>query len=644
MGKLADTYLKYGISSDVALKLEALGLSVTAFRNTNITQLVDTYNLEKAEVSWIKRCITRQAIDSVVIQSLLENSNFVCCCCKGVKSDSYIIHHIEEYEISQNNEYDNLAILCPNDHDLAHSKSNLTNKLTSEQIIISKINWESEIRLHNIAVSKHEQREQVLVKLPQYKILNDKIAKLQKDINDKEKIITRSEAYFDNELTKKKIALQDFEHKKELLEKQVSELAIKLSELDFSKSSKLNLQAINLFLYGDLEGALDVLNESKLDLEIERIDKVELELLESIKDNYKCRIFKSQLLLINDNHDEALDCAVKALAVSERLLRINSDLYTIDYISSLEDIGTIFYNAELYEAAFNYFESAYYICMSLFEKDIFEHFPLFVLILQNIGACHYSQDNYEESLKFLIDAEQKITSIKSGLSECKDIDSLGLERIHLLVLTNIGSSCQKLNLNDDGIKSYSKGKKVCERLIESKDESFDESIFRYLQSSAMLHFQSKIYDLALKLYNQSLPYINRLIKDRRSIFIVDLADTYRDICSCNLFIGNACDAEVFCDDAIKLFCEIGSSRGAKIEMHYVDSLVYKMILLMQRKEGLEEINKLGQMAINICHKYPDNIDAQNYPENINAILSANSNVFGMGEHTSKKGFELKFNS
>ncbi|ELX7501676.1 HNH endonuclease [Vibrio fluvialis] len=629
MGKLADTYLKYGVASDVSIKLEELGLSVTTFRALNITQLVDKYNLDKDEVSWVKRAITRKAIDPTIVHDLLENSNYICCCCKGLKSDSYIIHHIVEYEVSQNNEYDNLAVLCPNDHDLAHSNSNLTNKLSSEHIIESKKNWEREIKLHNISVSKEEQREQVLTKLPRYKVLNDEIVNLKNSINDKEKIITRSEAYFDVELTRKKQDLQALEHNKELLERQVSELAIKLSQLDLSKSSELNSLAVSAFLNGDLEEALKALNESNLDSELEKIDKAELDLLKSIKENYKCRILKSQLLLINERCDEAIDCAVKALEVSERLIKINSDIYIVDYINSLEEIGTIFYTSGKYEVAYSYFEGALGICIELFEKEIFEHFPLFTLVLQNMGACHYSQGEYDRALKLLIDAEEKIVSIKTTLAKFNETELVDLDRIHLMVLTNIGASCQELNLNDDGLKYYSQGEVICERLIASRCNSYDESIFRYLHNTAMLNFQSKNYGVALRKYNESLPYINRLIKDRRSMFIVELADTYRDICSCHLSSGDTHSAEKFCDDAIKLFCEIGSSQGAKIEMHYVDSLVYKMILLMQKKEDLNEINRLGELAISICLKHPEDTDAQNYPETINTILSASSSAFTM---------------
>ncbi|UTW33637.1 hypothetical protein KF946_03435 [Idiomarina loihiensis] len=109
-----------------------------------------------------------------------------------------------------------------------------------------------------------------------------------------------------------------------------------------SKSSELNSLAVSAFLNGDLEEALKALNESNLDSELEKIDEAELDLLKSIKGNYKCRILRSQLLLINDRCDEAINCAVKALEVSERLIKINSDIYIVDYINSLEEVGTIF--------------------------------------------------------------------------------------------------------------------------------------------------------------------------------------------------------------------------------------------------------------------------------------------------------------
>jgi len=95
--------------------------------------------------------ITRQPIPKDVVEKLLENSNYTCCICKGIKSTSYIIHHIEEYSTSQSNNYHNLAVLCPDDHDLAHKKGkSLTLKLTVEQITNAKYNWEKKVIELNI--------------------------------------------------------------------------------------------------------------------------------------------------------------------------------------------------------------------------------------------------------------------------------------------------------------------------------------------------------------------------------------------------------------------------------------------------------------------------------------------------------------
>lgn len=148
---MKQTYIQYGVASGLANKLEQLNLPKTTFEKTSISNLCNNYGLEKEEVKLVKELIKRNPIDNNTINSLLENSNYTCCICKGVKSDSYIIHHIEEYSVNQNNEYHNLAVLCPSDHDLAHKKGHsLTLKITEEQIFLSKEKWEKEVQDRNI--------------------------------------------------------------------------------------------------------------------------------------------------------------------------------------------------------------------------------------------------------------------------------------------------------------------------------------------------------------------------------------------------------------------------------------------------------------------------------------------------------------
>ena len=103
----------------------------------------------KPEAKHLSRCVKRKPIEIDIVNILLEASNYTCCVCKGVKGQSYIIHHIEEYEKHQDNTYNNLAVLCPNDHDLAHRPGGLSNDLTSAQVRSAKDKWGAEVELIN---------------------------------------------------------------------------------------------------------------------------------------------------------------------------------------------------------------------------------------------------------------------------------------------------------------------------------------------------------------------------------------------------------------------------------------------------------------------------------------------------------------
>jgi 5-methylcytosine-specific restriction endonuclease McrA len=143
------TYLQYGVPSDIAKYLGEKELPVTTFRATSVTNLESKYEIDPRIIQIVKPLITRQPIDEDVINKLLEESNFTCCCCKGVKSNSYVIHHIEEYSKSQDNSYSNLVVLCPACHDLAHRGPGLTNVLTTEQILRNKEKWEKQVEKIN---------------------------------------------------------------------------------------------------------------------------------------------------------------------------------------------------------------------------------------------------------------------------------------------------------------------------------------------------------------------------------------------------------------------------------------------------------------------------------------------------------------
>lgn len=99
--KKLDTYLKYGINTELAGKLMRQDLSISKIKKLPSTDLISIYGLDSNEVQYLKKLFIRQPIPDDVLNELLENNNYVCCICKGVKSDSYVIHHITPYSMTR---------------------------------------------------------------------------------------------------------------------------------------------------------------------------------------------------------------------------------------------------------------------------------------------------------------------------------------------------------------------------------------------------------------------------------------------------------------------------------------------------------------------------------------------------------------
>ena len=157
MISLKKTYIQYGVPSNWAHQYELIGISTTTFKQTSKKNLISKYNIPQIQVDFVKHCLTREPIAEHTLQTLLERSNFTCCLCKGTKSNSYIIHHIEEYSKSQDNSYYNLAVLCPNDHDEAHKQGkSLTNKITPDNIRKAKEKWAKAVKEENKKKALHK--------------------------------------------------------------------------------------------------------------------------------------------------------------------------------------------------------------------------------------------------------------------------------------------------------------------------------------------------------------------------------------------------------------------------------------------------------------------------------------------------------
>lgn len=144
-----NTLLQYGVASDLAEKAIFAGLTTTKIRSLSQRDMISKFRMSEAEAKALSLCVQRAPIAENIVQQLLEASNFVCNVCKGQKGKSYVIHHIVEYEKTQDNSYNNLIVLCPSDHDLAHHQGGLTLRITAKQLRTVKIRWEQQVERSN---------------------------------------------------------------------------------------------------------------------------------------------------------------------------------------------------------------------------------------------------------------------------------------------------------------------------------------------------------------------------------------------------------------------------------------------------------------------------------------------------------------
>ena len=142
--------VQYGIPSDLARRAAESRLTVTKARALSLRDLEEQYPLTSDEARLIKDTVQRQPIDTETLNTLLERSSYTCTICHGEKGSAFVVHHIEAYANTQDNAYDNLIVLCPNDHDLAHG-SGLTMSISQQQLRRAKDKWEAQVEKTNAA-------------------------------------------------------------------------------------------------------------------------------------------------------------------------------------------------------------------------------------------------------------------------------------------------------------------------------------------------------------------------------------------------------------------------------------------------------------------------------------------------------------
>lgn len=132
-----------GLDSDGAAKLAQDGWTLNKLKLASETEL-KTIGLGESFINALFK-EQRPPIPTDNLMKVLFDNRFQCCVCRDPKQ-SIIVHHIDEWAHSRSHELENLAVLCLQHHDKAHTKGTLSQNLDPTTLRGLKAEWETEVK------------------------------------------------------------------------------------------------------------------------------------------------------------------------------------------------------------------------------------------------------------------------------------------------------------------------------------------------------------------------------------------------------------------------------------------------------------------------------------------------------------------
>lgn len=143
MGGTVAALMARGVDKETAEKVRRAGYTLQKLKLEKKSKLISLGILETAADNILKE--QRPPIPIETLTKVLFDNRFMCCVCRDSKK-SVIVHHIDEWAKSRSHNIENLAVLCLEHHDEAHSRKALSQNLDGKTIRELKFKWESEVK------------------------------------------------------------------------------------------------------------------------------------------------------------------------------------------------------------------------------------------------------------------------------------------------------------------------------------------------------------------------------------------------------------------------------------------------------------------------------------------------------------------
>jgi len=449
--------------------------------------------------------------------------------------------------------------------------------------------------------SKGEKIEETLEKLlsPYIKPYDDRIDELKNNLEDKKKIVD----LLDKEVIELSGKIELLEEEKKILEEQVTVILNTLNGKDLSKTNKLYEQAYKYFIDGDIDQALEVLDEAKLEEEEKSVSET--------------RILKARLLSIKNEFDEAGKNYERAVKLCT------------DWNSALE--------AANFFRIFDDNKAEHYCQISLTEANT-DYKK--IISLNILALIHKANNNFNDADELLNEAFQLSEKLGKTQSEA-DLS------YYSMVLHNIGNQWFDKNELSKAEECYKIVLKIRKQLAENNLNEYTYQVAETTNNLGLVKRHQEDYKNAKIYLQEAEEIIEGLAKTVSKNYYLKLAETQRNIALLESKNQKKTkeEAEELYLNALDSFYKLPKPIQEINEAKAFIARFYNSLGLLQKKnEELSKANTSFQNSLNVSRDLAEQNPSKYLPVVTTALHNIGNNFAKKGDYTkAEKHFKEALN-
>ncbi|KAA3636947.1 MAG: tetratricopeptide repeat protein [Bacteroidetes bacterium] len=412
------------------------------------------------------------------------------------------------------------------------------------------------------------------------------ISVLKQALEDKVKI----EGLLDNKVIQLSEKIQNLETAKAKIENQVIDLIQRMEGNELSQTPELYQTAFELFMEGEIDKAILILDEAKMEEEEKRVEETMIQMAET-------RLLKARMLKIQNSHEEAARNYERAFELKQSwsvcdeitsyYLFVNNidkaEEYSrhcllnaktiIEKVQTFQTIGIIYRYRRKDENALDSYIEALSIWNELKEDDSHSFLAGKSRILNNIANIERDKRNYEKALK----TYQESISIKEKL--VREDSDISLDDL-AVTLNNYGILLQNMLEFEQAENTFSKVIDIRRKLVSEDSQKYLPGLAVTLNNLGNILSSKHEYKNAFGFFQEALEINRNLAALNPKTYLPNLGLTLNNIVNIYYKLEEYDKAEKKCQEALEIFRKL-----AEINPEYYNSSLGETISTLSTIQG-----------------------------------------------------------